>query len=212
MCFSSHASIISFFVGIFSSLFLILFGAHKFDKENIVYGLLFIFITFMQLFDYMIWIDLKGTIGLNQFASIIAPIFNYSQPLFLYFLKNIFYPGIWTTSDTALFLLNSLYLVVFLYGLSSYYSNEKMLTSNKQNHLVWKWLNYLPTTFYLIIFTIDALYKGNLYYNLVFILLAQIAFMVSHKMFNYSQKEIWCVFVLVIPILLFLYSKIIEKY
>ncbi len=212
MCFSDQASMFSFFIGVFSSLFLIIFGVKQLERENIVYGLLMLYVSFMQLFDYMIWIDQKGTLGLNRIASIVAPIFNYSQPLFLYLLKNIFFPAKWVTIDNGVFLLNSIYFVLFINGLSQYYQKEKMIILEEHSHLVWKWLKHMPTSFYLTLFSINCLFKGNFYYNVIFLILGSIFSSLSHSFYKYSPKEIWCVTVLIIPLLLFLYGKVIINY
>ncbi len=212
MCFSAQASMLSFFFGIFASIFLIIFGVKKFEKENIVYGLLMSFVSIMQLFDYMIWIDLNGKLGWNKIASIMAPIFNYYQPLFLYLVKNIFFLDKWITIDNSMFLLNSIYFFFFINGLSIYYQKEKMIVSQEHNHLLWKWINHMPTSFYLFVFVANCLFKGNIYYNIVFLVLGGIFSKLSQVIFKYSSSEIWCVFVLAIPLLLFLYGKIIVTF
>ena len=86
MCYSEKSSIHNFFIFIISSLCLLYFGNEKYKKENIIVGFFFIFVSFMQLFDYMFWIDLDNKKGLNHIATLIAPFYLiiYNQQYYFY--------------------------------------------------------------------------------------------------------------------------------
>lgn len=78
MCISSKASIFTFIFSIISSIILIFYGNKKFKDENLISGLLMIYIAFMQIFDYFIWIYLNNEKGYNKIASQLAAFFNYT--------------------------------------------------------------------------------------------------------------------------------------
>jgi len=59
MCYSKQLSIKSFLFGIFCGLSLIIFGNKESSETNKVIGLFFIFTSFMQLIDYILWKDIN---------------------------------------------------------------------------------------------------------------------------------------------------------
>ncbi len=77
MCFSKDLSLSSFIFGITDSFSLIYLGNEKSSNTNKMIGYYILFITFMQLIEYLIWLDIDCKSGLNNFASIIRPIFNH---------------------------------------------------------------------------------------------------------------------------------------
>ena len=52
MCFSEKSSILTFIIGIISSILLIYYGSKKYAKENLIEDLFLFFTSFMQFFDY----------------------------------------------------------------------------------------------------------------------------------------------------------------
>jgi hypothetical protein len=89
MCFSKALSMKSFIFGMVGSIMLMLFGNMKYKQSNYVIGLMFIFVSFMQLIEYMIWSDMECNKGLNIFASYIGPLFNHLQPVLLFILIQV---------------------------------------------------------------------------------------------------------------------------
>jgi len=51
MCISSKASFFTFIFSIFSSIILILYGNKKFKNDNLIVGLIMIYVAFMQIFE-----------------------------------------------------------------------------------------------------------------------------------------------------------------
>ena len=76
MCINANASLSTFIFSIIGSIILIFFGNKKYHKENLLTGLLFIYVAFMQIFEYFMWIDLDDKKGYNKIATILAPLFN----------------------------------------------------------------------------------------------------------------------------------------
>ena len=90
MCFSAETSLTTFLISILTSSILInsAKGRHKATIQII--GYFFIYIAVVQFLEYLMWIDLSCSQGLNQFASMIIPYIVYLQPVVLFLLaKNI---------------------------------------------------------------------------------------------------------------------------
>lgn len=81
MCISARASIVSFFTNLFSCIALIKFGRPELYFYNLITGFFMIFVSFMQLVDFGIWIDLDCKKGTNKLASILGPLLNHLQPI-----------------------------------------------------------------------------------------------------------------------------------
>jgi len=113
MCFSEKSSILTFIIGIISSILLIFYGNKKYSKENLITGLFFIFVSFMQFFDYLIWSDIDNKDGINHYSTLLAPLFNYTQPNVLYILCE----SIYKKYNIFYFLLN---LIYFIYVMIKY--------------------------------------------------------------------------------------------
>lgn len=86
MCISAQASLKSFFTNLVSAGLLVYLGNEKLFVVNLIVALFSIFTSFMQLIDYMMWIDLDCTKGTNKFASIIGPVINLIQPVAILFI------------------------------------------------------------------------------------------------------------------------------
>jgi hypothetical protein len=76
MCFNYKVSLFTFSLGIVFSLLLIHYGNKKYILENTVSGTFLIFISFIQLMDFLFWIDLKNHLGINKITTILGPILN----------------------------------------------------------------------------------------------------------------------------------------
>lgn len=208
MCFSSESSLFTFITGIISSLLLIYYGNKKYNKENISFGLFFIFVIFMQLFDYLFWNDLDNKKKINEKITLIAPIFNWTQPLFLFVVKSFLYK----TFNLSIFsILNFIYLLNICINYYNFITNEKkFITKVKENHLSWRWKKYLNAIFYSIISIFNVFYLTNFKYSLFIFILGTLSLILSNYFFNYHAGEIWCFFVVVIPLIMIPISYLIK--
>lgn len=193
MCFSAPSSIGAFIVGIIGSYLLYNYGNKKYEKENQIYSIFLLYVIFMQLFDFIFWIDQKNQLNLNRIFTYIAPFFNLSQPLLLYILKIIYNKpkmnGIW---DYFVLILNVIYAIVFLIGYSQFINNTKpLLTLEKGGHLEWKWLNYF-NTLYFVAFIINIFYTSKMNYSILSALVIFLSLFLSSKLNNKFVGEIWC--------------------
>jgi hypothetical protein len=122
------------------------YGNIKYKKDNIVFGIFFIFISLIQFMDFLFWIDLQNKLGINYIVTLLRPLLNVGQPLILYVIKLLnFSTGKnkkFDKIDTFIALLNCLYLIYLIKMYSTFISKGKKITSVKYNHLNWPWLKY----------------------------------------------------------------------
>lgn len=93
MCISAQASLVSFFTNLFSCIALVKFGNVNLRFYNYIFAAFLIFVSFMQLVDFGMWIDIDCKSGINKFASAAGIVLIYLQPLvlvmlYLYFVKS----------------------------------------------------------------------------------------------------------------------------
>ena len=211
MCFNAPVSFFTFTIGTIFSLLLITHGNKKYKKENIVFGIFFIFISLIQFMDFLFWIDIKNKLGINKIVTLFGPILNVCQPMILYLIKVIYYkPDIFSLNNYNLLftILNSLYLLYFGKMYTKFISNEQ-ITHVENGHLKWPWLKYSNPLYYLILFGLNAFYLTNLKYSFILFVITYFFLFISWKYFNYSTGELWCFFGSFIPLIMYYLSFII---
>lgn len=200
MCFSAKSSLSAFFLGIISSILLIYFGNKKYNKENTAFGIYFIYVSFMQLFDYLFWNDLDNKNKINEKVTLIAPLFIFYQPLVLFIIKSIIFKNI----KFSLFsIINFFYIISVYIDYTKFLKNEKnKITNVKHNHLHWPWKKYQNLYFYFILLLLNVFYLTNFKYSFLIFLLGTFFILISNFYFNYSIGEVWCFFVVLIPLIM----------
>ena len=212
MCFNYKVSLFTFSIGVIFSLLLIKYGNPKYLLENKITGIFLILISCIQLMDFLFWIDIKNKIGINHITTILGPVLNVLQPVFLYALKYFYYkPKILTfkNGNLPLFILNFLYFMYFIRMYTKFLSNSQLTTSTLNGHLKWPWLEYANSYFYLILFAINMFYLFNFEYALTLFLITYFFLFISAKYFFYSIGELWCFFGSFIPLIMFFMSFIL---
>jgi hypothetical protein len=209
MCFNAKTSITTFLIGLIGSLGLIYYGNKKYIKENVVTGIFFIFIAFIQLMDFLFWIDIKNKMGINKIVTILGPIFNVGQPVILYIIKIIYLlpknrGNLFSLKDFNLevLMINIVYLFLFIYNYIQFLQNSKLITGTFHGHLNWPWLKYSNANFYLILLAINIFYLLNFNYALIVFLITYFCLFLSYTLFYYNTGELWCFFGAFIPIIL----------
>ena len=115
MCFNYKVSLLTFVISFITSGLWIFYGNNKYHNENVVYGISFFFISIMQFFDFVFWIDLHNTYGINKIASIIAPIINAGAPTIFYLIKNLYYkPSFKSPTSIGFLIINILYFIIVI--------------------------------------------------------------------------------------------------
>jgi hypothetical protein len=208
MCFNYRTSLFTFLIGTIFSILLIYYGNPKYILENKISGIFLIFISCIQFMDFLFWIDIKNKLGINKITTILGPILNVCQPIFLYLIKYCYYrPNIFT-SPIALFVavLNVLYLIYFITIYTKFLLNDTLITSIEHNHLKWPWIKYSNPYFYLLLFAINIFYLFNFNYAFALFTVTYLFLLLSYKFFNYNVAELWCFFGSFIPLIMFFMS------
>lgn len=206
MCFNYKVSLLTFLIGTISSFILIKNGNPKYKSENIIFGIFLIFIASIQFMDFLFWIDLNNKLGINHIMTIIGPLINLGQPLILYIIKLIYFTPELLSGNylpILILILNLLYLLYLIRLFINFISNEKLVTSTKDNHLKWPWIKYSIPLFYLLLMPINIFYLTNFKYSLFLFFITYLFFYLSHKYFSYNISELWCFFGSFIPIILY---------
>ena len=121
MCFNYKVSLFTFTIGTIFSILLINYGNKKYALENKVAGIFLIFISAIQLMDFLFWIDLKNKMGINKITTILGPILNVCQPTILYLIKYFYYkPDVLSMNyfNLPMAILNLIYFIYFIIGIS----------------------------------------------------------------------------------------------
>jgi hypothetical protein len=209
MCFTPNSSLLTFTLGTVFSIILIYFGNPKYKLENTSFGIFFIFISAIQFMDFLFWIDLKNTIGVNKIMSIIGPLLNVGQPTILYIIKILtMKPNILSLNYFNLLILffNFIYFCILIKNYITYIIQDKLVTNTKHGHLNWPWLDYFNPYYYLFLFGINIFYLTNFKYSLFVFLIIYFLLFLSIEYFNKTIEEIWCFFGSFIPILILITS------
>ena len=214
MCFNYKVSLFTCLLGITFSFMLIKYGNVKYSMENTVSGIFLIFISLIQFMDFLFWIDIKNVYGINKITTIVGPILNICQPTILYIIKYLYYrPNIVSLQNYNLpiFILNILYFIYFIVVYIRFLSNEKLITSTKNNHLKWPWIQYSNPYYYLVLFGINIFYLFQFKYAFVFFIITYFFLFISLKYFSYNAGELWCFFGSFIPLIMYCLSFYIDN-
>lgn len=206
MCISKNFSILSFLIAILSSILLI-----KLVKTNSskVIGYFFIFVAFMQIIDYLIWIDLDCSKGFNLFASKLAHFIHNLQPVVLIILIKHFMNPRNAIFNNLYYPIIVIYTLYVLYTYCNYIKENSLCTNtNIYGHLKWKWMdsfNYIP--YHLIFLFVFFLLYDNITIRYSFIY-SYLLFFFSLYRFKENVGEIWCFIISSVPLSTLLLIKL----
>jgi hypothetical protein len=219
MCYTKRASIIAFLTGILSSLALIQFGNEKYKTENVALGLFFIYVSFAQLIDYMLYIDPSCKIGSNQLAGWIGPILLALQP-FILFVLYLFV--VYKTEPSSIYNkyknvytgLNLLYLVLILFLYVQYIQSGDTCSKVQNGRVKWTWpeqnFGYYSSILYtlLLILNLTLFLQCSKYFYIAFGLVFLFYF-ISKFQFVHHVGEFWCFFSNSVPLIILILQKTI---
>jgi hypothetical protein len=146
MCYSKEVSFITYTIGTISSL--LLYNRKKTALK--INGLFFLFVTQMQMIDYLIWNNNECN-KFNMDISYIGAILNHFQPIVLYILIKYFNTKLNEKQKNIL----DMIIIIYLLSLLNYNKNINPecteVTPDTKPYLKWNW-NYKPNslTFYII--------------------------------------------------------------
>jgi hypothetical protein len=213
MCYTKELSLLSFLFGITTSILLIKFGNSKYSLENKAIGVFFIYISFAQFIEYLIWSDLNCNKGYNKFASKFGPLLINLQPVVLYAVLSSYVPSSDVIPKNIMLILNGLYVIYVLYKYSSYIKKEEnsCTTTNCKNHLNWKWKYDFNYIFYQALMFLNFInyYKNSQIFTLFVVV--YILFFISYLKFNENIPELWCLLSTGVPIIILTLQSIQSK-
>lgn len=201
MCYSKDLSLTSFLFGITASITLITFGNEESSDTNKTIGYYYLFITLMQLVEYLIWSDIECKNGLNKFASLTGPILNHLQPLVLLIFANMYIKSNKIIDFDILLFINGLYLLYTIIKYLKYIQNKDnfCVKPNDYGHLDWTWKHDFNYTLYVIVNFINLVNYYNNINLMTSIVLSYILLIISIFKYNKNIGEIWCLMVTGIP-------------
>ena len=209
MCFNYKVSLFTFTIGTLFSIVLMKYGNKAYTIENQVSGLFLVFISLIQLMDFLFWIDLKNKLGINKITTILGPIMNVCQPTILYLIKYAYYkPDIFSFDnfDLPVAILNLLYFVYFIGMYTKFIAAGKLTTQVEHGHLSWPWIKHTTPMYYLILLAVNIFYLFDFKYAVVLFTITYAFLLLSVKYFYYNTGELWCFFGSFIPLIMYYVS------
>lgn len=196
MCINKNISLISYIIGVSSSILLFLRG---YKIEGLLYG----YISQMQLIEFLLWNNNKKNY-LSKFISNIGIFFTHTQPLFLYLLILIY------NKKPP----NDIHLIIIIFIISSilyFHKNYNLLNTYTigipdKKELLWK-IQYGKNNKYYFIFTIILALlciRGLKKYNYLNAFILTLGFVISYIKY-YKSKGVgtmWCLYTAYAPVIL----------
>lgn len=214
MCFNWQISLFTFVIGVVLSIILAKYGNPKYKLENHMGGIFFIFVALVQFMDFIFWIDLDNTIGLNKWMTMIGPWLVFGQPILVYVIKMMLTKINVSDIVTNLYNFNGAILALnvcyFIYLCNSYIQfiqNGTLTAKVKHGHLSWPWKKYFNSNYYLLVLTINMFYLTNFNYSMVWFVVSYLLAFLSYTYFNYNVGELWCFFGAFEPVIILLITK-----
>ena len=206
MCFNYETSLFTFSIGMIFSVILMKYGNIEYMAENEVSGIFLMFISLIQLMDFLFWIDIRNDYGINKIVTILGPLLNVCQPIIFYLIKYFYYkPNVFSMKNFNLpvALLNLMYFVYFIGMYQKFLSQGELTTSTKDGHLSWPWLEFASPYFYLFMRAVNIFYLFDIKYALVLFGIVYSFLALSVRYFNYNVGELWCFFGSFVPFIMY---------
>ena len=219
MCYTSSISAKAFCIGIISSLVCIFLNHTEkekkagIDSDFKILGYFFIFVSFMQLFDWIFWTQPDN---INKITTKIACIFNNLQPIVLALLIYYFKQNLLQKDKTTIFLVILFTICITLYTINGWSElTLTKVTKESSPSLYWQWNNFKYCSFVYLFFLFMLCWLIYNYlnspYNYVGVIITISFFLFS--MYKYkgqlSTGRFWCYFAAFVPIIfvILLYLK-----
>jgi hypothetical protein len=213
MCYSKEVSIATYTIGTISSILL-------YNRKNPslkINGLFFLFVTQMQLIDYLIWKNNECN-KFNTDISHIGAILNHMQPIILYILVKHFNKNLKDNQKNILDMIIIIYLLSLLnYNKNIYPLECTEVKEDSKPYLKWGW-NYKPnnTIFYVLfiaILSLLQLFGLEKPYN-IFISIILLLSLIGSRVITGKRKYLgamWCWFSALLPAILLLFDMYLEN-
>ncbi len=213
MCYTSTTSLNAFTIGIIASLLLILKGYLQSKKQLKIIGIFFIFVTLMQLYDYIFWTN-PPTLSIsasktNELATKLACITNHLQPIILALLLYYFNKKL---SKSSTILISIYTIAILIYTINGWNKLKYTgVTAKSSPSLNWQWnhLEGAKIIYILFLASLAYLFFDNLNYpiNIIASLATILSFVYSIYKYNNnaSSGRFWCYFAAFVPLLFLIF-------
>jgi hypothetical protein len=200
MCFTKNVSLTTYLTGCILSLFL-------FRIPNAFYkviGLFFLFVSHMQLVDFLLWSRQKCD-AIHRSISVFGMIIHIAQPVIISLLVLYYSTTLTDTNRKLIYATLVVYIIAAIVYGRQYVPVLQCTTPRKGiQHLIWNWThlghNNLFFFFYLLcIFTV--LYVGFTGKNTVqFAILVIISMFLTYLLIpSKGFSSVWCTYIIIIP-------------
>jgi hypothetical protein len=208
MCISATVSLETFAISIISSIVLIYYGERRFTRENLVIGTFFIYVSFMQLLEFIMWSDIDGKKGWNQIATMITPIYVYIQPFVLYYIEVAVYG--WGAQWKLVGCAAVLYLALTLLQYREFVKGGVLVTDKCGGEtLHWKWIPHFNILLYFFVFIYAIFAFFPLSISLLFFIVGVICLSVSILKYQGSSSSFFCFISAFSPIAFLVFEPLI---
>jgi hypothetical protein len=215
MCYDLEASIKSSIIGVLSCY--ILYNSVLNVKKHSTYQMLalfFLFVTLMQIYDWIFWETLKDNNGKNKTNYIftkIAMITNHLQPIVLAYLINRVHP----LNDISKLIVGLYTLSALIYSIYVFYKIDYTVVSKKSTPtLDWQWNSEKYSSLFYGLFLLSfTLISYNLIFplNLLMILINTGTFLFSYHVYkNGTLGKGWCTIAAYVPLLLVMMEMVVD--
>jgi hypothetical protein len=211
MCYSAQTSLNTWIINLISSVGLyILSDKTEYSTDIKIVSVIFTFVGFMQLYDYIFWTQQQNYI--NKLTTKIAMISNHLQPIVL-FLVILYFKGDVDSISKILVLIYS--IVISIYSVEIW---DKLtftgVTEQSKPSLYWVWNhgNYSQMVYTIFLITILTVLFNNLNEPLSYITSAGGLLMFLFTFFKYKSQmaggRFWCYFTSLFPLFLYVFVYI----
>jgi hypothetical protein len=210
MCFSAKVSLLTFIIGMLTSI--LNYNNNDDNNRNKIISLFFGFISSMQLIEYFLWTH-QYCDNTNRMLSKLGLILNHLQPIVLGLLFLSYYKDIINTNNK-----NNIIITMLLYSLiiipySLQYTKKYQCTiKNESTHLDWKWnkLNYYVIIYLIFLLTMSLICffaAPNYYEKIIYILCIILSFSLSVIFYSKAVGALWCYFTVFMPLIYYFISS-----
>lgn len=201
MCFSQKLSFASLCFGVAACLSLVYYGSEKYRNTNTALALFFLFVSLMQLVEFLLWSDMHCKTGWNQFGAVVGPLLNHLQPVVLLALAVTYLNPVNIIPLPVVYAVNAMY-VFYVGSMYKTYIRDKSnlcVGLNQEDHLEWTWKKSFDYGWYFLVSLINMV---NFYTNIHLVITVVISYsllVLSYFGFHRNIGEFWCLMVTGVP-------------
>ena len=200
MCYTAEDSLIAYIIGTTTNIYLFLNSRNNDEK---VLSLTFLFVSQMQLFDYIFWKN-KECNKSNKLSTKFAIIFNHLQPVVLFLLLKYFKYDMENYTNIIFYLYLVIGIIYTVINWPKYNCNIEdinccslpLRANNNKSVINWQWnknkYNEIMYSLFILTLVISGFSLKKFKYEFIFSIIC--SYLVSLKIPNLNRKvgRLWC--------------------